>query len=204
MRLLGERNIEFEIKRYNTSGDMDKATPISEIEGGDFFTDTIEKALLNNEIDIAIHSAKDLPDVINEELVVCAMTKSIDPYDALVSKKDLKLDELPYGAKIGTSSLRRKEQLKKFRCDFQIVDIRGNIEERLAKLDRSDLDGIVIAAAGLIRLGLEDRITQRIPFDIIKPHPLQGKLAFEARKDDEDIICLCGKCLPQPDGGRQN
>ena len=189
VRLLGEQSLRFEVKTYDTSGDRDKITPISKIEGGDFFTDTIEKALLNGKIDVAIHSAKDLPDVI-DELVVCALTKSIDPYDVLISKRNLKLDELPYGAKIGTSSLRRKEQLKKFRCDLQIVDIRGNIEERLGKLDRSDLDGIVIAAVGLIRLGLEHRITQRIPLEILKPHPLQGALAVEVREDDIEMIDL--------------
>jgi len=190
VRLLGEQSLRFEVKTYDTSGDRDKITPISKIEGGDFFTDTIEKALLNGKIDVAIHSAKDLPDVIDEGLVVCALTKSIDPYDVLISKRNLKLDELPYGAKIGTSSLRRKEQLKKFRCDLQIVDIRGNIEERLGKLDRSDLDGIVIAAVGLIRLGLEHRITQRIPLEILKPHPLQGALAVEVREDDIEMIDL--------------
>lgn len=195
VKLLDGQDIRFEVKTYNTSGDMDRKTPISEIEGGDFFTNTIEKGLLNGEIDIAVHSAKDLPDTIDERLIICVMTESIDPYDVLVSKKNLKLDKLPYGAKIGTSSLRRKGQLKKFRCDFQIVDIRGNIEERLVKLDRSDLDGIVIAAAGLIRLGLENRITERIPFEILRPHPLQGRLAIEARKDNEDIIEVFQRCI---------
>ena len=173
VRLLGIESCE--IKVYNTSGDMNKITPISEIEGTNFFTDTIEKALLDGEIDIAVHSAKDMPDKIPYGLIIAAVTKSIDLYDALVSKKNLKLEELPEGTKIGTSSKRRKEQLKKFRNDFQIVDIRGNIEERLKKFDNdTDLDAIVIAAAGLIRLGLEYRITHRIPFEIIKPHPLQG------------------------------
>lgn len=193
MKLLGDSDTNFEIKPYNTTGDTDRITPISEIDGTDFFTDTIEKALLNGEIDIAVHSAKDLPDKIPEGLSIVAVTESIDPYDVLVSKRNLQLSELPYGAKIGTSSQRRKEQVKKFRKDFQIVDIRGNIEDRLAKLDSSDLDGIVIAAAGLIRLGLADRITQRIPFEILIPHPLQGSLAIEIRKDDEEMINLIKK-----------
>lgn len=190
IKLLNSDNYDFDIKKYDTSGDIDKNTPISEIEGTDFFTDSIEKALLDNEIDMAIHSAKDLPDIIPDGLIISAITASIDPYDALISKKNLKLEELPHGAKIGTSSNRRKEQLKKYRQDFQIIDIRGNIEERLKKLEESDLDAIVIASAGLIRLGLEQRITQRIPFEILQPHPLQGSLAIEVRQDDREIIDL--------------
>ncbi|MFH1958000.1 MAG: hydroxymethylbilane synthase [bacterium] len=186
--MLNDCEIRFEVKTYNTSGDMDKTTPISEIDGSDFFTDFLEKALLNGEIDIAVHSAKDLPDKISDGLVIAAVTRSIDPYDVLISKNNLSLSELPNGAKIATSSIRRKEQLKKYRPDFQILDIRGNIEERLAKLDNSNLDGIVIAAAGLIRLGLENRITQKIPFEILVPHPMQGALAIETRKDNEEMI----------------
>ena len=193
--LLDEHDIRYEVKTYNTSGDIDKTTPISEMEGTDFFTKEIDKMLLNGKIDLAVHSAKDLPDVIDKELVICAMTKSVDPHDVLVSKRDLKLDKLPYGAKIGTSSLRRKEQLKKFRGDLRIVDIRGNIEERLRLLDETDLDAIVIAAAGLLRLELEYRITERIPFEILTPHPLQGRLAVVTRKSDETIIRLYRKCL---------
>lgn len=186
----GERNIRFEVKRYNTSGDKDKATPISKIEGGDFFTKEIDEALLRGEIDLAVHSAKDLPDNLAPGLFIAAITKSIDPFDVLVAKDDLKLPELKPGAKIGTSSLRRKTQLKNYRKDFQIVDIRGNIEERLELLNETDLDAIVIAAAGLLRLGLGYRITQRIPFEILKPHPLQGALAVEAREDDKEMIDL--------------
>lgn len=191
--------IKIDIVTIETYGDKDKNTPISEVEGSDFFTREIDEALLIGEIDFAVHSAKDLPDNLASGLFTAAITKSIDPYDVLVSKDNLKLDELPYGARIGTSSLRRKTQLKSYRDDFKMVDIRGNIEERLKKLDETDLDAIVIAAAGLIRPGLENRITQRIPFDILKPHPLQGRLAIVARKDNEDIIRLCRECLSQSD-----
>lgn len=193
IQLLGDTNIEFEIKTYDTSGDIDKNTPISQVEGTDFFTDTLESALLKNEIDIAVHSAKDLPDVIPSGLEIVCITETIDPYDVLVSKNNLKLDELPRKAKIATSSNRRKEQLKKYRPDFQIVDIRGNIEERLLKLNNSDIDAIVIASAGLIRLGLEKRITQKIPFDIIQPHPLQGSLAIETKYNNFEIIKMFNK-----------
>jgi len=196
-------DIKTEIVGIETYGDKDSQTPISEIEGTDFFTKELETALLKTEIDFAIHSAKDLPEDIPEGLIVAAITKSIDPYDALVSKNNLKLRELPHGSRIGTSSVRRKTQLKVYRNDFQVVDIRGNIEERLGLLDSNEqrttnneqrnLDAIVIAACGLKRLRLEYRITERIPFDILKPHPLQGALAVETRKDDLDLIEMFSK-----------
>lgn len=168
---------EAKIITIDTYGDRDRTTPISNIEGTNFFTREIDDALLRDKIDVAVHSAKDLPDSLTKDLEIVFTTESIDPYDCLVSKSGLKLEELPHGAKIGTSSQRRKTQLKKYRDDFKVLDIRGNIEERLAKLDNSDLDGIVIAAAGLTRLGLEHRIIQKIPFEILRPHPLQGSLA---------------------------
>ena len=182
--------LNFEIIGIDTYGDKDKTTPISEIEGSDFFTREIDLAVLEGNIDFAVHSAKDLPDEIPEGLVIIATTKSKEPYDALVSKNNLKLDELKGGAKIGTSSLRRKTQLKKYRDDFQIVDIRGNIQERLEKLDHDGLDAIIVAACALVRLGLENRITQRIPFSILTPHALQGSLAIVARRDNKKIVDL--------------
>jgi len=215
-----------EVISMDTYGDKDKITPISQIEGADFFTREIDDALLKGEvypstmlsangepvelgrpstslrpspelieersrtIDFAVHSAKDLPDTLKEGLVIAAQTKSIDPYDALVSQNGLKLAELPQGARIGTSSIRRKTQLSRYRDDFDIVDIRGNIEERLEKLDNGNLDGIVIAACALVRLGLESRIAQRIPFEILKPHPLQGALAIVVRAGDLKLYNL--------------
>ncbi len=183
-------DFEAEIIGIDTYGDKDRVTPISQIEGTDFFTREIDNALLKREIDLAVHSAKDLPDSLREGLVIAAQTKFIDPYDALVSKNGLKLAELPQGARIGTSSIRRKTQLSRYRDDFDIVDIRGNIEERLEKLDNGNLDGIVIAACGLVRLGLEKRITERIPFEILKPHPLQGALAIVTRAEDLKLHSL--------------
>ncbi len=181
-----------EVIRIETTGDKDKITPLEKLEGSDFFTREIEEALSGERIDLAVHSAKDLPDVLPDGLEIAVVFKSIEPCDALVSKNNLKLEELPSGAKIGTSSRRRKTQLKSFRKDFQIFDIRGDIEERLKRLDgkgsgKNKLDAIVIAAAGLIRLGLEDKITERLSFDILKPHPLQGCLAIEIRAGDMRI-----------------
>lgn len=182
-----------EVVGIDTFGDKDKITPISDIEGSDFFTREIEEALLRGDIDFAVHSAKDLPDILPCGLCIAAITPPIDSYDALVSKNKLSLEELPIKARIGVSSSRRKTQLKSYREDFEIVDIRGNIEERLRKFDESELDAIVIAACALKRLGLESRITQRIPFEILKPHPLQGSLAIEVRQDDLELSDLFSK-----------
>ena len=183
-------DIETEIVGINTYGDKDRVTPISKVEGSNFFTKEIDEALLKGDIDFAVHSAKDLPDDLRDGLTVAAVTKSIDPDDVLVSKSGLELDTFPYGTKIGTSSLRRKQQLEKYRDDFRIVDIRGSIEERLEKLDNGEIEAIVIAAIGLERLGLENRITQRIPFEIIKPHPLQGSLAIVVKAKDSQLLDL--------------
>lgn len=176
-----------EIIGIETYGDKDRVTPIPEVEGGDFFTREIDTSLLSGRIDFAVHSAKDLPDKLREGLSIAALTKPLDTHDVLVSKSGLALEALPLNARIATSSLRRKQALKKYRDDFEIVDIRGNIEERLRLLDETDLDAIVIAAAGLIRLGMEHRITQRIPFKTLKPHPLQGRLAIVVRADNSEL-----------------
>ncbi|MFH1836853.1 MAG: hydroxymethylbilane synthase [Candidatus Omnitrophota bacterium] len=181
-------HVEVRVVGIDTYGDRDKVTPISTIEGTDFFTREIDEALLNGEIDFAVHSAKDMPDKTREGLLIAAVTSSISPYDVLVSKDSLKIDELPYGAKIGTSSARRKTQLKRYRGDFRIVDIRGNIGERLEKLYKSDLDAVLMAAAGLIRLGLSEKITQELSFDIMRPHVLQGALAIAAKTEDVELI----------------
>ena len=176
---------DFEIVVFETRGDRDKKTPLDQVEGTDFFTDRIEEALLKKEIDLAVHSAKDLPDQLPEGLEIAVVTDSIDPADVLVSRGNQKLTELPSGAKVGTSSQRRKEQIQRLRPDLRVADLRGNIEERLAKLDGGEYDAIVIAAAGLIRLGLQDRIAERLPFETAKG---QGSLAIEVRKDDQEIV----------------
>lgn len=190
-------DIKTEVIGIDTYGDKDKLTPISDIEGTDFFTREIDEALLKGEVNFAVHSAKDLADKIPDGLSICAITKSIDCFDALISEQNRKLEELKMGAKIGASSNRRKTQLKKYREDFKILDIRGNIQERLAKLENNGLDAIIVAACALIRLGLEDKISQRIPLEILQPHPLQGSLAIVARDSDKELIsllnCLDGK-----------
>lgn len=186
-------DIKAQITGIDTYGDKDKITPISEIEGTDFFTREIDASLLRGDIDFSVHSAKDLADKIPDGLCVAAITKSIDVYDALVSKNNLKLKELPYQAKIGTSSQRRKIQIKAYRDDFRIVDIRGNIQERIHKLDTAGLDAIIVAACALIRLGLDRMIAEKIPLTVLKPHPLQGSLAIVAREEDAGLIEFLSK-----------
>ena len=177
--------IYFKVITIATDGDQDKTTAFSLREGSDFFTRQIDEALIKGDIDCAIHSAKDLADNLDERLSIAAITAPIDQHEVLISKGKCTLEQLPRGVIIGTSSQRRKEQLQKYRSDIKIVDIRGNIEERLALLGTAPhLDAIVIAAAGLIRLGLEHRITQRLCPLRFAPHPLQGRLAVLTRKDD--------------------
>lgn len=177
-----------QVVTIDTCGDKDKVTPISDIEGTDFFTREIDDTLLRGDIDFAVHSAKDMPDEIKAGLFIAAVTKPLDSSDSLVSKNDLKLSELPFAAKIGVSSARRKAQLKNFRPDLKVTDIRGNIQERLKRLEETDLEAIVVATCALIRLGLKNKITQMLPLEILKPHPLQGSLAVVARKDNPDLI----------------
>lgn len=177
----------FQIVPINTIGDKKKHIPLESLEGTDFFTKEIEEALSKKTIDMAVHSAKDLPDTLKKGLTIGAILKPIDQHDTLVAKNNYTLNSLPRNAKIGTSSIRRREQLLKFRADFSIHSIRGTIEERLTILDNSDLDAIIVANAALIRLDLTHRISQTIPFDIMQPHPLQGTLAIEIRKNDTDL-----------------
>ncbi|MBU4312634.1 MAG: hydroxymethylbilane synthase [Candidatus Omnitrophica bacterium] len=180
--------IRFDVVTIKTKGDKDKVTPLSSQENTDFFTHEIEKALLNGEIDAAIHSAKDLEENTPEELILAAVTKSISRSDSLVARENLTLDTLPTGSRIGTSSKNRRLGVSKYRKDLVTLDIRGNIDERLTQLDKGYFDAIIIAHAALIRLGYGNRISQIIPYSIIEPHPLQGRLAIQIRRDRHDLF----------------
>lgn len=181
-------NIYFDVITIETTGDRNKTTPLSEQERSDFFTYEIEEALLEGKIDAAVHSAKDIEDTMPEELIIAAMTHSISPHECLVSKGSLRLEELPLGAAIGTSSKKRKTAIINFRSDLVVKDIRGNIDERLKQLDRGDFDAVIVAHAALLRLGYQNRIAEVIPGSLIEPHPLQGRLAVQVRGDREDMI----------------
>jgi hydroxymethylbilane synthase len=138
-------------------------------------------------VDFAVHSLKDMPTEMPEGLMLAAITEREDPRDVLISRGGLKFEELPQGAKVGTSSLRRAAQLRHARPDLEIVSIRGNINTRLAKLDEMELDAIVLAAAGLERMGWAEKITERLSTDLCIPAVGQGALAIQCRAEDQDV-----------------
>ena len=179
--------VEFEVKIIKTKGDLIKDLPLDKIGDKGLFVKEIEKSLLDGEIDMAVHSMKDMPSYLPEGLKFAHSPKREDPRDALIFKEGYKsLDDLPQGARIGTGSKRRKYQLLKHRPDLELVPIRGNIETRIKKIETEKLDGVVLAASGLRRAGLDDKIDYYIPTDIMLPAPAQGILALEIREDDKE------------------
>lgn len=179
--------VEFEVKIIKTKGDLIKDLPLDKIGDKGLFVKEIEKSLLDGEIDMAVHSMKDMPSYLPEGIKFAHSPKREDPRDALIFKEGYKsLDDLPQGARIGTGSKRRKYQLLKHRPDLEIVPIRGNIETRIKKIETEKLDGVVLAASGLRRAGLDDKIDYYIPTDIMLPAPAQGILALEIREDDKE------------------
>lgn len=180
-------DVEFEIKIIKTKGDLIKDLPLDKIGDKGLFVKEIEKSLLDKEIDMAVHSMKDMPSYLPEGLKFASSPEREDPRDVLIFKEGYKtIDDLPKGAKIGTGSKRRKYQLLKHRPDLEIVPIRGNIETRIKKMETENLDGVVLAASGLKRAGLESKIDYYIPTDIMLPAPAQGILALEIRDNDEE------------------
>ena len=182
-----ERNfsdLSIEVKIIKTSGDVIIDAPLSQIGGKGLFTKEIEEALLDRRVHLAVHSLKDLPTQLPPGLCLAAITAREDARDALVSNRYQSLDALPAGAHIGTSSLRRQSQLLHLRRDLRILNLRGNLDTRLRKLEVDQYDGIVLACAGLIRLGHADRITARIPVEVLCPAIGQGALGIEARIDN--------------------
>ena len=187
--LLREKYPECEVvlKKIVTKGDRILDVPLAQIGGKGLFTKEIETELADGTIDLAVHSLKDMPTVLPEGLCLTAITERANVGDAFVSNKYASFEELPLGAVIGTSSLRRKAQLLAVRPDLQIMDLRGNVDTRLRKLDEGLYDAIILAAAGLERLGHGDRITALIPPDVCLPAVGQGALAIEARTADDEV-----------------
>jgi len=180
-------NADIDIRIIATSGDNIQDVPLSKIGGKGLFVKEIEEALLANEIDLAVHSMKDVPMELPTELGISVITKRENPLDALISKNGEKLADLPQGATIGTSSLRRSSQLLKYRDDFKIHPLRGNVDTRLRKVEEGKYDAILLASAGLNRLGWANRITEEISHDILLPAMGQGALGIETRLDDTMI-----------------
>ncbi len=180
--------INVEIHRIRTTGDKILDTPLSKIGGKEAFVKEIEEALLRYEIDVAVHSMKDVPTFLPDGLIIGAVAERHDPRDALISNGGIKFHELPKGAKIGTSSLRRQAQFLHIRPDIQVLPLRGNIDTRLRKLKTGGLDSIVLALAGLERLGFRDEITECFSVDVLVPAPGQGAVAVECRADDREVM----------------
>ena len=180
-------NVDIDIRIIATSGDIIQDVPLAKIGGKGLFVKEIEEALLANEIDLAVHSMKDVPMELPTELGISVITKRENPLDALISKNGEKLADLPQGATIGTSSLRRSSQLLKYRDDFKIHPLRGNVDTRLRKIEEGKYDAILLASAGLNRLGWANRITEEISHDILLPAMGQGALGIETRLDDTMI-----------------
>jgi len=173
--------------KIKTTGDKIQDAPLAKIGGKGLFVKEIEEALLQKRIDLAVHSIKDVPTEFPEGLHLSVITKREDPRDVLVSKDGKSLKNLPQGAKIGTSSLRRQAQLLHFRSDFELIPLRGNLDTRLKKLKTMNLDAIVLALAGVKRLGFEEKITEIIPPEVSLPAIGQGALGIETRMADQQV-----------------
>lgn len=182
-------NVDVVLKIIKTTGDTIQNRPLIGLGKG-VFTKEIEIALLNGDIDLAVHSLKDLPTELPKGLCIAAIPAREDPRDVLVTSTGFPLEDLLDGAKIGTTSPRRKAQLLHIRSDLQVVDVRGNVDTRIRKLEETDLDGIILAAAGIKRLLKDEVITQYFEIEQMVPAVGQGALAIEAREGDSDIEML--------------
>ena len=179
--------IKIELVTMTTQGDKILDTPLSKIGGKGLFVKELEVGMLEGKADIAVHSMKDVPMAFPDGLHLSVVLEREDPSDAFVSNTYNKLADLPLNAKVGTCSLRRQTQLKETRPDIEILDLRGNVNTRLAKLDNGDYDAIILASAGLKRLGFEDRISESIPTEQSLPAIGQGAIGIECRSDDKEI-----------------
>lgn len=178
------KNFKIKIKVIKTSGDIIQDVPLAKIGGKGLFVKEIEESLLEKKIDIAVHSMKDVPMQLPDELMISVITKRENPLDALISINNTSLKNLPINATVGTSSMRRSSQLLNYRPDLKINLLRGNLDTRLKKLDSGQYDSIVLAVAGLNRLGWTSRIAEEISPDVLLPAMGQGALGIEARIND--------------------
>ncbi|MGU3645817.1 hydroxymethylbilane synthase [Microbacterium sp. C23T] len=176
-----------ELVTITTDGDRSNE-PLSRAGGTGLFTGALRDALLAGECDVIVHSLKDLPTAPHDQLVVAAMPAREDPRDALIARDGLKLDELPAGARVGTGSPRRMAQLRARRPDLEVVDIRGNVDTRLGKVTSGELDAVILAAAGLTRIGRTDVVTEFLDADRWPTAPGQGALAVEVRRGEESLV----------------
>ncbi|MCU4357797.1 hydroxymethylbilane synthase [Acinetobacter ursingii] len=183
-------DLEVELVKFVTQGDKILDTPLAKIGGKGLFVKELEAALLDGRADLAVHSMKDVPMHLPEGLCLPVICEREDPFDAFVSNHFVHFEDLPQGARVGTSSLRRKCQILKQRPDLTIIDLRGNVGTRLSKLDEGQYDAIILASAGLKRLGLESRIRHALAAEISLPAVGQGALGLECRTNDQTVLDL--------------
>ncbi len=185
---LRENRHEVEIEIIHTTGDKITDVALAKVGTKGMFTKEIEEALADGRIDLAVHSLKDLPTELSKQFQIAAIPQREDPRDAFCSQKYSSIEELPNAARVGTSSLRREAQLKALRPDLQVNPLRGNVDTRLRKLESGDYDAIILAIAGLNRLGRTEVVRQILPLEIMCPAAGQGALAIETRAHDEGVI----------------
>ena len=188
--------LEFEVVVVRTSGDANQTAPLAGMGLG-VFVSQIEERLLSGDLDMAIHSLKDLPTKLPDGLTLGAILQRRDPRDVLVNRWNCRMSELPEGARIGTSSPRRAAQLRRYAPDVEVVPIRGNVETRLRKAEGDEADGAVLAAAGLARMNLDDRVADYLSPQRFVPPPGQGALAVEVREDDRRMLEIL-ECIEHP------
>jgi hydroxymethylbilane synthase len=188
--------VEFNV--IKTSGDKILDVPLAKVGGKGLFVKEIEQALLDHEADLAVHSMKDVPAELAPGLVLAAVSSREVPWDALCARAPVTVDTLPTGARVGTSSMRRQCQLLARRPDLQIAMLRGNVPTRIRKLDDGEFDAVVLAAAGLTRLGLAHRITQELPIEVSIPAVAQGVLGLETRGGDGAVADLIRRAIHDP------
>jgi len=186
------------LQRIKTSGDRILDVPLAAIGGKGLFVKEIEEALLREEIDLAVHSMKDVPTILPDGLSILCVPAREDPRDVLVSRDSCSLDQLPKGSRIGTSSLRRQAQLLHYRPDLHIELLRGNLDTRLRKLHNGEYDAIVLAAAGLMRMGWSNKVTEYLPPEVSLPAIGQGALGLEGRRHDRFVQTLVEKLEHRP------
>ena len=179
-----------ELEVIKTSGDLIVDVPLAKVGGKGLFVKEIEQALVDRTADLAVHSMKDLPAELAPGLELAAVSTRESPWDALCARTPTTIATLPHGARVGTSSMRRQSQLLARRPDLTIAMLRGNVPTRIAKLDAGEFDAIVLAAAGLIRLGLGARITQLLPIEVCVPAVAQGVLGLEVRTGDVEVVVV--------------
>ena len=182
--------LKVELVTFVTQGDKILDTPLAKIGGKGLFVKELEAALLDGRADLAVHSMKDVPMQLPEGLELAVICEREDPFDAFVSNQYAHFDDLPQGAKLGTSSLRRKSQILKQRPDLDVIDLRGNVGTRLSKLDAGQYDAIILASAGLKRLNLHDRIRHTLTAEVSLPAVGQGALGLECRSQDQQVLDL--------------